>query len=64
VKPPGVRGGSPRGDVERCGGGGGRSGREAKLLEKKVILDLCKGGKRPHVGDDGSHAIEARAQTA
>jgi hypothetical protein len=63
VKPPGVRGGRPRGGVERCGRSGGRSGRE-KLLEKQVVLDLCKSGKRLHAGEDGSHTIEARAQTA
>jgi hypothetical protein len=63
MKPPGVRGGSPKGDVEHRGGGGGRSGREAKLLEKKDILNLHKGGKQPHVSEDGSHTIEARAQT-
>jgi hypothetical protein len=63
VKPPRVRGGRPRGAVEHRGGSGGQSGREVKLLEKRVVLDLCKGGKRLHAGEDGSHAIEARAQT-
>jgi hypothetical protein len=62
--PPGVRGGSLRCAVERRGGSGGRSGREAKLLEKQIVLGLCKGGKWLHAGEDGSHAIEARAQAA
>jgi hypothetical protein len=40
-----------------------RSGGEAKLLEKKVVLHLRKGGKRLHADEDGRHMIEARAQT-
>jgi hypothetical protein len=62
-EPPGVRGGSPRRAVERRGGCGGRSGGEAKLLEKEVVLHLRKGGKRLHAGEDGCHMIEVRAQT-
>jgi hypothetical protein len=60
----GGRGGSPRGAVERRGGGDGSSGGEAKLLEKQIVLGLRKGGKRLHAGEDGHHTIEARAQAA
>jgi hypothetical protein len=59
--PPRVRGGSPRCAVERRGG---RSGGEAKLLEKHIILGLRKSVKRLHSGKDGRHTIEARAQAA
>jgi hypothetical protein len=62
--PTGVRGGSPRRVVEHRGGSGGRSGGEAKLLEKEIVLDLRKSGKRLHAGKDECHAIEARAQSA
>jgi hypothetical protein len=62
--PPGGRGGSPRSAVEHRGGSGGRSGGEAKLLEKQIVLGLRKGGKRLHAGEDGRHTIEARAQAA
>jgi hypothetical protein len=56
--------GQPEGAVERRGRGGGSSGGEAKLLEKQIVLGLRKGGKRLHVGEDGRHTIEARAQAA
>jgi hypothetical protein len=62
--PPGVGGGSPRRAVERRGGSDGHSGREAKLLEKQIVLGLRKSGKQLHAGKDGRHAIEARAQVA
>jgi hypothetical protein len=55
--PPGVRGGSPRRAVE-CRGG------EAKLLEKEIVFDLRKSGKRLHTDEGGRHTIEARAQSA
>jgi hypothetical protein len=61
--PLGVRWGSLRRDVERRGGCGGRSGGEAKLLEKEVVLHLCNVGKQLHAGEDGRQTIEARAQT-
>jgi hypothetical protein len=34
-----------------------------KLLEKEIVLDLRKSGKRLHAGKDGGHTIEARAQS-
>jgi hypothetical protein len=58
--PPGGRGESPRSAVERRGRSGGRSGGEAKLFEKQIVLGLRKGGKRFHAGEDVT--IEARAQ--
>jgi hypothetical protein len=60
--PPGGRGGCPRSVVERRGGSGSRSGREAKLLQKKIVLGLRKGWKWLHVGKNGCHTIETRAQ--
>jgi hypothetical protein len=63
-EPPGGRGGSPRSIVEHRGGSDGRSGGEAKLLEKQIVLGLRKGWKRLHAGKNGRHTIEARAQTA
>jgi hypothetical protein len=62
--PSGGRGCSPRSVVERRGGSGGRSGGEAKLLEKQIVLGLRKGWKRLLAGKNGHHTIEARAQTA
>jgi hypothetical protein len=59
-----VRGGRPRCIVERHGGSGGRSGGEAKLLEKQIVFGLRKSGKRLHAGKNALHAIEARAQAA
>jgi hypothetical protein len=62
--PPPSQRGSPRRAVERRGGSGGRSGEEAKLLEKEIVLGLRESGKRLHAGKDGRYAIEARAQFA
>jgi hypothetical protein len=61
--PPEVRRGSPRCVVERRGGSGGRSGKEAKLLEKQIVLDLRKGGKWLHAGggDMGKTRMLVRA---
>jgi hypothetical protein len=62
--PPRVGGGSPRRGVDRRGGSGGRSGGEAKLLEKQIVLGLRKCGKQLHADKDGRHVIEARTQVA
>jgi hypothetical protein len=53
----------PRRAVERRGGICGRSGGEAKLLEKEIVLDIRKSGKQLHAGKDGRHTIEVRAKS-
>jgi hypothetical protein len=63
-EPPRRQRDNPRSAVERRGGSGGRSGGEAKLLEKQIVLGLRKGWKRLHAGKNGRHTIEARAQAA